>query len=183
MKIQIVVTFLLGFSLWGFNASAETLTCNARQNSTNCLLCNCYHESRGESYEGMVAVAKVVLSRADSGVFPSSVCGVVYQPAQFSWTQDRIRNNISATNIDDKESFNECKKAISTATNEGANGVLYYYNPSVARPAWARRFVNCGTVGNHVFLTPRGQSCPRRLGTSGPRPRPKAHSGQKKGVR
>ncbi|UOF02455.1 cell wall hydrolase [Bdellovibrio reynosensis] len=171
MKIQIVATLFIGFSFFSFNAEAAPITCNARQSATTCLLCNCYHETRGESRDGMVAVAKVVLSRADSGVFPSSVCGVIYQPYQFSWTQDRIRNNINATTVDDKKALNECKGAITTANNEGANGVLYYYNPSIASPAWARQFNDCGPLGNHVFMTPKGTACPRKLGASGIRPR------------
>ncbi|XGC82005.1 cell wall hydrolase [Bdellovibrio bacteriovorus] len=181
MKIQIVVTLFIGFSIFSFKAQAAPITCNARQSAATCLLCNCYHETRGESRDGMVAVAKVVLSRADSGVFPSSICGVIYQDSQFSWTQDRIKNNINATSVDDKAALNECKGAMATANSEGANGVLYYYNPHVASPAWARHFTVCGTVGNHVFLTPRSNSCPRKLGATGVRPRQRPANS--KGVR
>lgn len=41
-------------------------------------------EARGESYEGQVAVGAVVLNRVDSGSFPNSISGVVYQKGQFT---------------------------------------------------------------------------------------------------
>lgn len=50
-----------------------------------CLSSVIHHEARGESFEGQVAVASVVLNRVESSRFPNTVCGVVKQPKQFSW--------------------------------------------------------------------------------------------------
>ena len=50
-----------------------------------CLAENIYHESRGESLKGQVAVAKVTLNRLDEG-YANTVCGVVKQGCQFAWT-------------------------------------------------------------------------------------------------
>ncbi len=38
-----------------------------------------YFEARGESGEGQAAVAQVVLNRVSSGLYPATICGVVYQ--------------------------------------------------------------------------------------------------------
>lgn len=54
-----------------------------------CLEKNIYNEARGEIDEGQLAVAFVTIARALSGKFPSTICGVVYQNRQFSWTFDR----------------------------------------------------------------------------------------------
>lgn len=168
MKIQIVALFIIAsVSLINSSAFAASMTCNKRQSATNCMICNCYHETRGETFEGMVAVNKVVLSRSEDDAYPSSICGVVYDDAQFSWTQDRIGNNINATKDEDKEALEMCKKAVNLSVKEGPNDVIYYYNPSIARPYWARRMTNCGKVGNHTFLVPRGESCPKKLGVVG----------------
>ena len=43
-----------------------------------------YHEARGESREGKIAVGQVVMNRVRSGKYPSSVHGVVWQKKQFS---------------------------------------------------------------------------------------------------
>src|SRR5208337_2213222 len=50
---------------------------SARQ--MRCLAEAIYFESRSEPEAGQAAVAQVVLNRARSGIYPTSVCGVVYQ--------------------------------------------------------------------------------------------------------
>ena len=44
-----------------------------------CLAEAVYFEARSEPEEGQAAVAQVVLNRMKSGLYPSSICGVVYQ--------------------------------------------------------------------------------------------------------
>ena len=51
-----------------------------------CLAMNIYHESRGERLEGQIAVAQVTINRMEHTKWPSTICEVVYQPKQFSWT-------------------------------------------------------------------------------------------------
>ena len=57
-----------------------------------CLAQAVYFEARSEPEEGQAAVAQVVLNRAMSGLYPGSVCGVVFQnqqrrnACQFSFT-------------------------------------------------------------------------------------------------
>ena len=53
-----------------------------------CMVQNVYHESRGEDALGQAAVAHVTLNRVRSPAYPDSVCGVVWQTDQFSWTDD-----------------------------------------------------------------------------------------------
>ena len=50
---------------------------NARQ--MRCLAEAIYFESRSEPEDGQAAVAQVVLNRVRSGIYPTTVCGVVYQ--------------------------------------------------------------------------------------------------------
>ena len=51
-----------------------------------CLAGAVYFESRGEPLAGQLAVAQVVINRAEDRRFPASYCGVVYQRAH----QDRL---------------------------------------------------------------------------------------------
>jgi N-acetylmuramoyl-L-alanine amidase len=55
----------------------------------SCLAKNIYHEARGEPIQGQIAVAAVTMNRVASAKFPDSVCGVVYQPKQFSWVRQK----------------------------------------------------------------------------------------------
>ena len=50
-----------------------------RAKSEKCLAEAVYFEARGEAVRGQIAVAQVVLNRAFSGYYPTTVCGVVYQ--------------------------------------------------------------------------------------------------------
>ena len=52
-----------------------------------CLAGAVYFESKGESLEGQLAVARVIINRAKSGRFADSLCGVIYQPSQFSFVR------------------------------------------------------------------------------------------------
>jgi len=76
--------YILGFTLlmtsWTVFAESE--------DELNCLALNIYHEARGEPLAGQFAVAYVTMNRVVSARYPSSVCSVVWQHRQFSWTQD-----------------------------------------------------------------------------------------------
>src|SRR3954447_2918340 len=73
---------------WPLYALADRYGANASlDEETNCLATAVYFESRGESAEGQLAVAHVVMNRASSGRYPSDWCGVVKQPAQFSFVR------------------------------------------------------------------------------------------------
>lgn len=50
-----------------------------------CLALTVYHEARGEPLAAQHAVAEVVINRVVSDRFPSTVCEVVLQNAQFSY--------------------------------------------------------------------------------------------------
>lgn len=58
-----------------------------------CLRNNIYFESRGEHDEGQKAVGFVTISRMNDPKFPDTICKVVHQRKQFSWTNDQYSNN------------------------------------------------------------------------------------------
>lgn len=55
-----------------------------------CLADTAYMEARGEGSRAMALVQDVVLNRVDDSRWPSSVCAVVYQRKQFSWTSKPV---------------------------------------------------------------------------------------------
>src|SRR3546814_1535281 len=65
------------------HASAETS--DAEQ---ECLAGAVYFEAQGEPLTGQLAVAEVVLNRAASGRYPTTLCEVVIQPWQFSFRSE-----------------------------------------------------------------------------------------------
>lgn len=116
----------------------------------NCLAGAVYFESRGEPLAGQLAVAQVVVNRADSARFPSSYCGVVYQRAQFSFVKNGRMPRIKAGSV----AWNRAK-AIARIAHEGlwdsdAQDSLYFHAKYV-RPGWSRKKVARATINTHIF--------------------------------
>ena len=101
-------------------------------------------EARGESYEGQVAIAAVVLNRVRSSSFPNSIAGVIYQPGAFTAVTD------GQINITPSSS---CYSAARDAMNgwDPTGGAIYYYNPSTATNQWIWSRPVIKTIGKHVF--------------------------------
>lgn len=120
----------------------------------NCLAEAIYYEARGESAKGQAAVAEVVLNRVDSNKFASSVCGVVNQPSQFSYTiggKKPIRNKSAYLRARDI-----ARAALAGAPRVLTGGATYFHTPAV-NPSWARRFLRTTQIGQHIFYRPGGQ--------------------------
>ena len=62
--------------------SASVISADSNDVAMLAALIEC--EAGGESYTGMVAVGAVVVNRVNSGSFPNSVSGVIYQSGQFT---------------------------------------------------------------------------------------------------
>jgi len=70
------------------------------EDELQCLTRNTYHEARGETEQGQYAVMFATLGRVLDERYPKSICGVVHQRMQFSWTAD---GNILAQPINMRE--------------------------------------------------------------------------------
>jgi spore germination cell wall hydrolase CwlJ-like protein len=120
----------------------------------NCMAEAIYHEARGESTRGQAAVAEVILNRAESRQFPSSVCGVINQPSQFSYTiggRKAIRNKAAYLRARDI-----ARNALAGAPRVLTGGATYFHTPAV-RPSWSHRFQRTVQIGQHIFYRPGGQ--------------------------
>ncbi|MBE6047262.1 MAG: cell wall hydrolase [Clostridium sp.] len=106
-----------------------------------------YAESRGEPYEGKVAVASVVLNRVLDPHFPGSIQGVIFQPKAFSC----VKNGCIKASPDDN-----CYAAVYEALRgvDPTNEALYFYNPSISTCTWmnSRTKQNVKQIGHHVFF-------------------------------
>lgn len=115
-----------------------------------CLARNIYHESRGETLKGQVAVALVTLNRTKQDNFPDTVCGVVYQKGQFSWTNDKLR-------ISDKDSWDEAlvlaRKVMYTNYAERLlpNFSATHFHSVKVKPRWKLVKQRPLKIGNHIF--------------------------------
>ncbi|MFI8685212.1 spore cortex-lytic enzyme [Rossellomorea sp. NPDC077527] len=103
-----------------------------------------YGESRGEPYEGQVAVAAVILNRIDSSAFPNTVAGVIFEPGAFTAVAD---GQIWLTPNE------RAKEAVLDAINgwDPSSSALYYFNPATATSKWIWSRPQIKKIGKHIF--------------------------------
>ncbi|GIO28472.1 spore cortex-lytic enzyme [Ornithinibacillus bavariensis] len=114
------------------------------QNDIN-LMANAVHgESRGEPYEGQVAVAAVILNRVESALFPNTVSGVIFEPRAFTAVAD---GQIWLTPNE------QSKQAVLDAINgwDPTGGAIYYFNPETATSSWIWGRPQIKQIGKHIF--------------------------------
>ena len=117
-----------------------------------CIAVAVYHEARGETVEGQLAVAKVIMNRAASGKYPSSWCATVKQPWQFSFVNPRS-GEFPFTDTSSnawRKAVAITKLAVANAVPTLSNDVLWYHADYVA-PSWGRRLSFVQKIGTHIF--------------------------------
>jgi len=131
-----------------------------RAKSEKCLAEAIYFEARGEAVRGQIAVAQVVLNRAFSGFYPTTVCGVVYQnkhrhfACQFTFACD---NNPDV--IREPDMWERARK-IAKAIMDGQLwlsevGKSTHYHAYWVRPSWVGEMKKMYKFGVHTFYRPR----------------------------
>jgi spore germination cell wall hydrolase CwlJ-like protein len=134
----------------------------AREN--RCLTEAIYFEARGESGEGQAAVAQVVMNRVASGLYPPTICGVVYQNRQrWHGCQFSFACEGKSLRITEPEAWARAGR-IAAEVTEGTTYVSdiagsTHYHANYVRPRWSRRLEKMDMIGHHVFYKLRpGQS-------------------------
>jgi len=132
----------------------------ARAKSEKCLAEAVYFEARGEAVRGQIAVAQVVLNRAFSGFYPSTVCGVVYQnkhrhlACQFTFACDNVADVVREPDMWDRA------RKIAKATLDGRLWLpevakSTHYHAYWVRPSWVNEMKKTYKFGVHTFYRPR----------------------------
>jgi N-acetylmuramoyl-L-alanine amidase len=115
-----------------------------------CIATAVYFEARGESLDGQMAVADVVMNRAASGRYPASWCAVVKQPAQFSFVQHGQFPAIDTASAAWATAQGVARLAIAKATPALPSDVLWYHANYVA-PNWRHNLQEVEQIGAHIF--------------------------------
>ncbi|HEY5204277.1 MAG TPA: cell wall hydrolase [Roseiarcus sp.] len=131
---------------------------SARQ--MRCLAEAIYFESRSEPEDGQAAVAQVVLNRVRSGIYPTTVCGVVYQDrnrpfaCQFTFACEGKSLRVEepgpwavATRI--------ARDVVSGANYNPKVGVAVNYHANYVAPFWVGYLKRVDHIGAHIFYAMR----------------------------
>lgn len=126
-----------------------------------CLAQNIWHEARGEATEDnlepWLAVAFVTLNRAKSWRWPMTVCGVVWDDSQFSWTNDALPDEILPK--DDTEAllweeilyFSKTFLENWRYIEDPTGGSDHYYAVTISPPTWVAQMEYKNQIGKHRF--------------------------------
>jgi len=129
----------------GINDSSQTQTLSKRQ--IECLSKAAYFESKGESDKGMLAVIHTTLNRVKDNRFPKTVCGVVYQKSQYSWTKYNPK-------VKEQEQYARAerlaKEVVAGKHKDNTQGALYF-NSLHRKPSGTVCTVR---IGGHSFYKP-----------------------------
>jgi spore germination cell wall hydrolase CwlJ-like protein len=116
----------------------------------NCLATAVYFEARGESLDGQLAVARVVMNRAASGKYPPDWCSVVKQPWQFSFVRHGRFPAVDTGSAAWARAQGIARLAIANVVPSVEPDVLWYHATYVA-PSWGRRLSRVDRIGTHIF--------------------------------
>lgn len=117
----------------------------------DCLAANIYYEGRNQPALGQLAIGLTTLVRAREGDWPSSICGVVYQPNQFSWVgkknkqpkwdQGAYLRSLSLANQILSGDFDNLLPLFSPT----------YFHTTQVNPKWSQHMSKVAVINDHIF--------------------------------
>jgi len=122
------------------------------QSEETCLSMAIYHEARGESREGQMAVASVILQRVEvPGRWGNRICSVL-DPDAFSFVND----DFNIPPVRDLQAWTTsgeiARKMIATGPLPGLQGADHFHSSAV-KPDWRLRMKRITRIGQHIFYT------------------------------
>lgn len=134
---------------------------------TGCLALNIYHEARGQSIAGQIAVGQVTLNRVRDSRWPNSVCEVITQGphraswkgtgemipirhrCQFSWYCDGKSDKINQPEVYQKI-FNLAQILMNQDMIDITSKATHYHADYV-QPSWAKTKRRTTKIEDHIF--------------------------------
>jgi len=143
-----------------------------------CLAENIYHEARGESTLGKIAVGLVTINRVRDARWPSNICSVVYEgpvreswktkqntslspesrifypvkdKCQFSWYCDGKADTINYSSYDWQSSYQIAQMLLENNKYEGLLEGATHYHATYVTPDWRLKLTLITRIDNHLF--------------------------------
>ena len=142
----------------GRESSGIVLFTGVYNKEVQCLREAAWFEAANQPEEGIRAVLQVIKNRKEAKGFPSSFCGVVHQPRQFSYRNDlqpghtkhiKIKNSLDKEVLQKIHYLSELT-AQGYLRNDLPEGTLYYAHKRV-KNHWTTRFKRVKVIASHVF--------------------------------
>ena len=119
---------------------------------------NIFFEARNQPRIGQVAVAWVVLNRVNSAQYPNTICGVVWQSRQFSWTHDG-KVDTPSNNVLEQQAWEVAGIVAEVVLIDYAGSEFQrspiedavMYHADYVTPYWAASYDYVATLDTHIF--------------------------------
>jgi spore germination cell wall hydrolase CwlJ-like protein len=142
------------------NVGAFTVLNQAHERQVECLAENIYHEAKGESMKGQMAVAIVTMNRLGIPDFPGDVCEIIQQKSkhtcQFSWYCNKKQRNYFKKKDNRKDILYVKSRYVAEYVylnyqniKDPTNGALYYHAEYVKVKRKGK--VKKAVIGKHIF--------------------------------
>lgn len=138
------------------DAQAEQVVKSISDEDRYCLQQNIFFEARSQSTLGQAAVAWVTLNRVESARYPDSICEVVWQKSQFSWTNDGESDNPS-DNVLEQRAWENAGIVTDVVLLDWARGInspvgdATMYHADYVDPYWSSSYKQVTKVDSHIF--------------------------------
>src|SRR6056300_850916 len=150
-----VLTAMVGIGAFHWNdaVAAERLN-QFDEEQRYCLQQNLYFEARNISDLSMRAVGWVTMNRVDSKHYPNTICDVVWQRKQFSWTHDG-KSDRPSNNVLEQRAWERAGTVVDrvlynwTMGFSGPGGQATMYHADYVNPYWASSYRRVARVETH----------------------------------
>jgi spore germination cell wall hydrolase CwlJ-like protein len=129
--------------------STEDMT-PEQQSALRCMALNIYHEARDSNLKDKMGVAFVTKNRQE--ITQKSICDVVYERGQFSWTRTVARIKPLEIKAWDESQRIAYMVLFDDEQRDFTHGATHFVE-TPHRPSWTKTGENWRVFGSHVFFT------------------------------
>lgn len=127
---------------------------NLSEKEFDCLSRNIYWESLREPLIGQIAVATITHNRVKSKKWGNTFCKVVFEPKQFSWTNDKQIVNRTPKNKKQWERAKYSALLFSKGVRvPNLKDSEFYYAEYIDPPKWSKNMKKEAHIGRHIFFS------------------------------
>lgn len=132
-----------------FNSNIPAPPSHLGNDNRMCLAQAIYHEARGESLRGQMAVASVILNRTKADRWSKSVCGNIKWDHAFSFV-DINTHSVPPVHEHDAWAVAWILAGILTEPLKELEYADHYHTTNV-KPSWRHSMILVGRIGDHLF--------------------------------
>ena len=119
-----------------------------------CIKFAVWFEARNQGIDGLIGVISVISNRKNSGLYPTTFCGVVNQKWQFSFKNKPMKFIVNDSEKSLLRKIEELAFAASTnnLTLNLPQSVLFYHSTKI-KPQWSNKMTKHIIIKDHIFYS------------------------------